>query len=117
MIIKTAAEPIKSEIKTLATSRASYPSQDDIASHTDDLDFVPDSLQLMLTTIFSRNDVDLKVSSTGEAIMQAVRSRILICPMQIGLTVQINHCYSCQVLGGHFVLARLQLVSQRNLDL
>lgn len=81
MIIKTAAEPIKSEIKTLATSRASYPSQDDIASHTDDLDFVPDSLQLMLTTIFNTNDVDLKVAPIGKAIMQAAHPRILIYPI------------------------------------
>ena len=80
MIIKTAAEPIKSEIKTLATSRASYPCQDDTASRTDSLDFVPDSLQLTLTTIFNRNDVDLKVASIGQAITQAARPRILICP-------------------------------------
>ena len=78
MMIETAAELTESTIKTLATSRASYSSQNDIASHTDSLNFVLDSLQLMLTTIFSRNDVDLKMSSIGEAIMQVVRPRILI---------------------------------------
>ena len=79
MIIETAAELTKSKIKTLAPSRASYSSQNDIASRTDNLNFVPDSLQLLLTTIFSGNDVDLKVAAIGEA----VRPRILICPMQI----------------------------------
>ena len=111
MIIEITAELTKSEIKILATSCASYPRQDDIASRTANLDFEPDSLQLMLTTIFSGKDVDLKMASIGQAIVQAARPRILICPMQIGLAVQIHHCFSSKFLVDT-VLARLQLVIQ-----
>ena len=98
MVIEIAVELTKSEIKILATSRASYPRPYDIASRTANLDFEPDSLQLMLTTIFRGKDVDLKVASIGQAIMQAARPRILICPMQIGLAVQIHHCFSSKFL-------------------
>ena len=111
MIIEITAELTKSEIKILATSCASYPRQDDIASRTAYLDFEPDSLQLMLTTIFSGKDVDLKMASIGQAIVQAARPRILICQMQIGLAVQIHHCFSSKFLVDT-VLARLQLVIQ-----
>ena len=98
MIIETAAELIKNDIKLQAASRAQYPSQDDIASRETNLDFVPDSLQLLLTTVFSGKDVDMKVASIGQAIMQAARPCILICPLQIGLAVQMHHCFDSKFL-------------------
>ena len=77
MIIETAAELIKSELKTLASSHESYPSQDDIASRTDNLDFVPDSLQLMLTTIFNGKDVDL-IKDIFTHVMSLIIRKILL---------------------------------------
>ena len=64
-------------------------SQDDIASRKTNMDLVPESLQLLLTTVFSGKDVEMKVASIGQAIMQAARLRILICPLQLGLAMQI----------------------------
>ena len=46
------------------------------------MDLVPESLQLLLTTVFSGKDVEMKLASIGQAIMQAARLRILICPLQ-----------------------------------
>ena len=57
-------------------------SQDDIASRKTNMDLVLESLQLLLTTVFSGKDVEMKVASIGQAIMQAARLRILICPLQ-----------------------------------
>lgn len=93
MIIETAAELIKNDIKLQAASRVQYPSHDDIASRKTNLEFVPESLQLLLSTIFSGKDVEMKVASIGQAIMQAARPRILICPLQIGLAVRMHHCF------------------------
>lgn len=49
------------------------------------LDFVPDLLEVFLRTLFAGKDVDLKVASIGQAIMQAVRQRVLLAPLQLGL--------------------------------
>ena len=75
--IEIAAELTKSEIKILATSRASYPRQDDTASRTANLDFEPDSLQLMLTTIFNGKDVDL-IKDIFTHVMSLIIRKILL---------------------------------------
>lgn len=98
MIIETAAELIKCDIKALAASRELYPTQDDISSREKGVNFVPNSLQLMLRTIFTGKDVDMKVASIGQAMIQAARLRILICPLQIGLAVQMHHWFSSKFL-------------------
>ena len=98
VIIETAAELIKSDIKAKAASRAVYPSHDEIASCSTNLDFVNESLRLFLMNIFSGKDTCLKVAAVGQAIMQAARRQILICPLEIGLAVQIHHCFGSKFL-------------------
>lgn len=108
-IIRAAAELIKSDIKKINTSRKEYPSPDSTFSITANLDFVPKSLQTFLGEIFSGKDTDVKVASIGQAIMQAARPRILIAPLQIGLGVQMHHCFGS-------VLPWIQLLLQRSKD-
>ena len=72
--------------------------QDDIASRKTNMDLVPESLQLLLTTVFSGKDVEIKVASIGQAIMQAARLRILICPLQLGLAMQMHYCFDLKFL-------------------
>lgn len=97
-IIKAAAELIKSDIRKISVSRKSYPSPDDVASLSTNLEFVPKSLQLLLGTIYSGKDCDLQIASIGQAIMQAARPRLLIAPLQIGLGVQVHHSFESQFL-------------------
>ena len=73
-------------------------SQDEIASRKTNMDLVPESLQLLLTTVFSGKNVEMKVASIGQAIMQAARLRILICPLQLGLAVQMHYCFDSMFL-------------------
>ena len=48
----------------------------------------------MLTDLFVGKDVQAKISSIGQAIMQAARPRVLLAPLQIGLGVQLHHHYA-----------------------
>lgn len=98
LILKTAAELLKNDIRAVPTSRAMYPSDDDISSRGAKLEFVPKSLQILLENIFSGKETSVKVSSIGQAIMQASRPRLLLCPLQIGLAVQMHHCFDSKFL-------------------
>ena len=62
------------------------------------MDLVPASLQLLLTTVFSGKDAEMKAALIGQVIMQAARLRILICPFQLGLAVQMYYCFDSKFL-------------------
>jgi hypothetical protein len=60
-IIKTAAKILKTEILSSEVSmKALYPSLDEISAQ-DNMKYVPESLQVLLKTIFSGKDVRLKI--------------------------------------------------------
>lgn len=52
---------------------------------------LPTSLRVLLTDLFVGKDVQAKIASIGQAVMQAARPRILLAPLQIGLGVQLHH--------------------------
>jgi len=62
------------------------------------LNFVPDSLKLLLEGILVSKDVGLKLASTGQAIMQAVRPRGLPAPLQVVLGIQLHHHFASRFL-------------------
>ena len=49
-------------------------------------------------TLFVGKDVNLKIASVGQAIMQSVRPRVLITPLQLGLGVQMHRHFSSKFL-------------------
>ena len=55
------------------------------------LQTIPETLSLLLSGILSGRDTSIKVASLGQSVMQAARPRILICPLQLGLGVQLHH--------------------------
>ena len=62
------------------------------------LHFLPDTLRVLLEGLFVGKDVHMKIASIGQAIMQAVRPRVLRAPLQIGLGVQLHHHYASRFL-------------------
>ena len=48
--------------------------------------------------MFSGIDVDVKLASIGQAIIQAARPRVLMAPLQIGLGVQMHHHFQSKLL-------------------
>jgi 5'-3' exonuclease len=90
-IIETAARLIKSDIKSnVPPVTDSYPQADQLKVDSA-MDFLPDTLQNMLKYLFVGKDTHRKVASIGQAIVQAVRPRAVIAPLQIGLAVQVHH--------------------------
>lgn len=90
-IIKTAAQLIMNDIKATKNSKDVYPSSVEMASSKAALEYIPDCLTTFLNIIFPGKDVDVKVASIGQAIIQAARPRVLMAPLQLGLGVQMHN--------------------------
>lgn len=84
-IIETAAKLIKSEVKSVVQSSDVYPMSAEMSSTEVALSFLPESLKHLLTKLAVGKNVDTKIASLGQAIMQCIRPRVLIAPLQIGL--------------------------------
>ena len=96
-IIETGAKLIKDDIKAVKTSHCNYPGIDELGSE-ESINFLPTSLRVLLTDLFVGKDVQAKIASIGQAIMQAARPRVLLAPLQIGLGVQLHHHYASRFL-------------------
>ena len=101
-IIETAAKLIKDDINSIDVSSDVYPSSTEVSDIKEALNFIPSLLQNFLRTLFTGKVVDLKIASVGQAIMQAVRPRVLMAPLQIGLGVQMHHHFSSTFLTDSF---------------
>ena len=69
-----------------------------ISLHLLSLLYVPNLLERFLRYLFVGKDVDLKVASIAQAIIQATRPRSLLAPLQLGLGVQMHHHFSSRFL-------------------
>ena len=97
-IIKTAAQLIKHDIKTIKQSKDVYPSNAEMASSKAALEYIPDCLNAFMKIMFAGKDVDVKLASIGQAILQATRPRVLMAPLQIGLGAQMHHHFQSKFL-------------------
>ena len=96
-IIRTAAELIKTDIKSIATHQQ-YPEITELRDVRIQVNFIPHSLKSLLKPLVYGKNSDLKVASIGQATLQAARPRVIIAPMQIGLGVQLHHHYGSRFL-------------------
>ena len=62
------------------------------------LEFIPPSLRFMLENILPGKETNRKVASIGQTIVQAVRLRTVIAPLQIGLAIQMHHHFRSRFL-------------------
>ncbi|CAG2196688.1 unnamed protein product [Mytilus edulis] len=97
-LIRAAAKLIKSDIRSVDTKKSIYPTPANIASVDNNLSYLPESLLLFLSNIFSEIDPSVKIASIGQAVMQASRPRALITPLQLGLGVQVHHNFASRFL-------------------
>ena len=97
-LIETAAKLIKSDIKSMKTSKCVYPAPCELSSIDSNLSDLPETLQVLLRTLFSEKNPDVKIASLGQAIVQATRPRVLISPLQIGLAVELHHHFGSKFL-------------------
>ena len=97
-LVKTAAKLIKSDIKDVKFKKESYPSCQEMSSVQQNLDFLPETLYLLLKELFLGKNCGLKVAAIGQAIMQAARPRVLVFPLQVGLGIQMHHQFASRFL-------------------
>ena len=96
-IIETAAKLLKQDIKDIEQNREMYSSSADLSPQTA-LQFLPSSLHRFLDVMIHGQDSTRKISSLGQAIIQAVRPRVILAPLQIGLGVQMHHHFQSKFL-------------------
>ena len=97
-IIETAARFIKSDIKSsVASVTNEYPSSTSLSIDSALL-FLPDTLRTLLNCLFVSKETGRKVAAIGQAIVQAVRPRAVLAPLQIGLALQAHHLYRSEFL-------------------
>ena len=97
VIIETAARLIKSDIKSNVPSLTNeYPSAKSLELDYA-LSFVPGTLRTLLNCLVGK-ETNQKVAAIGQAIVQAVRPRAVVAPLQLGLAVQVHHLYRSRFL-------------------
>jgi len=96
-VVETAAKLIRDDIRAVKTSNLVYPGCDELGSE-ESINFLPQSLKLLLTGLIVGKKNQTKVASIGQAIMQAARPRVLLAPLQVGLGVQLHHQYASRFL-------------------
>lgn len=97
-LIETAAKLIKNDIKICSTAYDSYPTSDQMESVQRNIEYLPVTLQLFLQNLFVGKETGMKVASIGQAIMQSVRPRVMITPLQLGLAVQMHRQFGSRFL-------------------
>lgn len=97
-IIKTAAKLIECDVKSIDSVTDAYPSLDTIKSVDSAVAYVPNTLQVLLRTMFAGKNFDTKLAAIGQAIMQAIRPRNMLTPLQLGLGVQMHHHFASKFL-------------------
>ena len=88
-MIEPVGEHIRSQIKSPEKHKGVYPE----ASEMKSLSLLPPSLSLLLRTIIKSKAAELRCASIGQAIMSATYPRRFLSPLQVGLSVTLDHKY------------------------
>ena len=94
LLVKTAAQIIKADIKNIsANAEKTYPTLDKLEKN-EALSFLPVTLHSLLENLLlnKNNHNDLKIAAIGQCIIQAVRPREILAPLQIDLAV-LSHSH------------------------
>lgn len=89
-LILAAAHLIRSDMKEMEVVPHEYASVEDILHSASNTSHFPDSLRTLLQVLVTGKDKASKVSSIGQAIAQAVRPRVMLQPLQLGLGVLVH---------------------------
>ena len=97
-VVKTAVKIIKNAIKELGSNNNSYPSPDRLESSRKNVEYLPKSLSMFLDNLLVGKEKQVSLASIGQAIMQQVRVKVLILPLQLGLVIQMHQHFGSRFL-------------------
>lgn len=84
-IVKTAAELILADLKSIETTKEEYISGFDLVDIATNLEYIPLSLRILLSTLLgNKKNTDVKTASLDQAITQSARPKVLLAPLQSG---------------------------------
>ena len=66
----------------MKTSHYNYPSFDELKAE-ECINFLPVSLKTLFTGLFVGREMQIKIATIGQAMMQATRPRVLLAPLQV----------------------------------
>ena len=89
-IIDVAASLLKNDIQYMLSQKDEYVSPHFLTTEADSLRYLPGSLETLLSKLFVGKNKQNFFCSIGQCIVQAVRPRGIISPLQLGLAVQMH---------------------------
>ena len=97
-IINDIAYYIRAEIKQIGKEKEVYPEAAHVKDKQMNLDHVPPSLPLLLSSIIKSKNSDILVASLVQAIIQATCPRSFLPPLQLAVAVTLEHNYGSRAL-------------------
>ena len=86
-IVKTAAEIIRNDVKSLQSDFFIYPSTTEIVEHGS---VIPDTLSLFLSNLITYKNSNIQKSVIGQALIQKICPKSFSSPMQLGFSVSLQ---------------------------
>ena len=112
-IVLTAAKLIRNSIKSVELCNEFYPAQEQLEKTEEALKFLPPILISFLEILMNGKDTDLKLASIGQAFTQACCPRVMIAPLQLGLSTKMHFLWGHASLWTHFTNMVLVALTRR----